>query len=336
MAPKDIALVAMGHPGTANRFRIERSAYHTTGSFANLLLDAANKTLLAGYEEAPYTWEVWARNAGTTPDFKTLNRIRFSEMGSPVVVPEKMEYPEASMSDSKESYTIEKYGSMFTVGWETVVNDDLDSISRIPAMQGAACRRRQNQAVYAVLTANATMADTGALFNATAQTTTGGHANLTTGAGAPTVATLNAAFLSMMTKKGLNSAVTLNIQPAYLIVPAALSATALQLLGSIADPAAGGSAAGNANTKNIYGPNADRPLKVVVDPVLDGNSATAWYLAASNSQVDTVEITFLEGEQSPVLENEWDFDSDVYKYKVRQTFGVAAIDYRGLYRHDGA
>jgi len=26
----------------------------------------------------------------------------------------------------------------------------------------------------------------------------------------------------------------------------------------------------------------------------------------------------------------------VYKYKVRQTFGVAAIDYRGLYKNVGA
>jgi hypothetical protein len=48
MAAKDIALVAMGHPGSMNRFRIQRDAYHTTGSFSNLLLDAANKTLLAG------------------------------------------------------------------------------------------------------------------------------------------------------------------------------------------------------------------------------------------------------------------------------------------------
>jgi hypothetical protein len=336
MAPKDIALVAMGHPGTLNRYRVQRDAYHTTGSFSNLLLDAANKTLLAGYEEAPYTWSMWARDAGTTSDFKALNRIRFSEMGTPEMVPEGKEYPESQMSDAKESYKIAKYGNMFTITWETVVNDDLDAISRIPAMQGAACRRLQNQTVYGVLTSNPTMSDTGALFNATAQTTAGGHANLDTGAGAPSVTTLNAAFVKMMTKKGLRSDVILNIQPAFLIVPAALSATALQLLGSIADPSVGGSAAGNSNTKNIYGPNGDRPLKVIVEPLLDANSATAWYLAANNSQVDTVEITFLEGEQSPVLENEWDFDKDVYKYKVRQTFGVAAIDFRGMYKHAGA
>ena len=336
MAPKDIALVAMGHPGAMNRYRVQRDAYHTTGSFANLLLDAANKTLLAGYEEAPFTWSMWARDAGTTSDFKTLNRIRFSEMGTPEMVPEGNPYPDAPMSDARESYKINKYGNMFTITWETVVNDDLDAISRIPAMQGAACRRLQNQAIYGVLTANAAMADTGLLFNATAQTTAGGHANLATGAGAPAVGTLNTAYISMMTKKGLRSDVILNIQPAFLIVPAALSATALQLIGSLADPSVGGNTAGNSNTKNIYGPNGDRPLKVIVEPLLDANSSTAWYLAANNSQVDTVEITFLEGEQSPVLESEWDFDKDVYKNKVRQTFGVAAIDYRGLYKHNGA
>ncbi len=336
MAPKDIALVAMGHPGTLNRYRVQRDAYHTTGSFSNLLLDAANKTLLAGYEEAPFTWSMWARDAGTTADFKNLNRIRFSEMGTPEMVPEGNPYPDAPMNDARETYKVNKYGNMFTITWETVVNDDLDAISRIPAMQGAACRRMQNQAVYGVLTSNATMADTGALFNATAQTTAGGHANLATGAGAPSVTTLNTAYISMMTKKGLRSDVILNIQPAFLIVPAALSATALQLMASFADPSVGGNVAGNSNTKNIYGPNGDRPLKVIVEPLLDANSSTAWYLAANNSQVDTVEITFLEGEQSPVLENEWDFDKDVYKYKVRQTFGVAPIDYRGLYKHNGA
>ena len=264
-----------------------------------------------------------------------VGRIQNFRSWSPEMVPEGKLYPDAAVSDTKETYKINKYGNVFTISWETVVNDDMDAISRIPAMQGAACRRLQNQAVYGVLTANAAMADTGALFNATAQTTAGGHANLATGSATPTVATLNAAFLSMMTKKGLRSDVILNLQPSFLIVPAALSATALQLVGSFADPAAGGSAAGNSNTKNIYGPNADRPLKVIVEPLLDANSATAFYFAASNNQVDTVELTFLEGEQSPVLENEWDFDRDVYKYKVRQTFGVAAIDYRGLYKHAG-
>lgn len=340
MAPKDIALVAMGHPGACKRHRVERDAYHTTGSFSNLMLDAANKTLLAGYEESPYTWSTWARTAAPVDDFKNINRIRYSEMGSPEMVPENHDYPEAKTSDSKETYKVAKYGSVFSVTWETVVNDDLDAISRTPAMQGAACRRKQNAVVYSVLTDNASLADGGALFNSTAQTTAAGHANLASSAAAPNVTTLNAGFVSMMTKKGLgkdgtDSDAILNIQPAYLIVPAALSATALQLVGSIADPSVGGSTAGNSNTLNIYGPNGDRPLRVIVEPVLDGNSSTAWYLAANTLQVDTVEMTFLAGEETPVIEEEWDFDKDVYKYKVRQSFAAAAIDYRGLYKNAG-
>jgi hypothetical protein len=56
-------------------------------------------------------------------------------------------------------------------------------------------------------------------------------------------------------------------------------------------------------------------------------------LAANTNQVDTVELAFLSGEESPVLTSEQDFDTDCYKYNVRQTFGVAAIDWRGLFRN---
>jgi hypothetical protein len=258
-------------------------------------------------------------------------------MGSPEVVPENHDYPEAKTGDEKETYRVEKYGSMFSVSWETIVNDDLDALSRVPAMQGASCRRKQNQVVYSVLTSNAAMADTGLLFNTTAQTTAGGHANSSGAAAAPGVTTLNAGYLSMMTKTGITvngvAGPILNIQPAFLIVPAAYGATALQLLGSIADPAAGGSAAGNSNTLNIYGPNGSRPIKVIIEPVLDASSTTDWYLAASTSQVDTVELTFLAGEESPVLESDWVMTNDTYLFKVRQTFAAAAIDFRGLFRN---
>lgn len=343
MTNVDIARASIGCPGTLERFGIRRDgeAYHVTGSFPNILLDAANKTLLMGYEEAPYTWSMWARQAPSVADFKNINRIRFSESPNLENVPENHDYPEGKASDQKESYKVEKYGSMFSVTWETIVNDDLDAISRIPQMHGVAARRTQNAKVYEVLTSNANLSDGGALFNTTAQTTSGGHANLASSGAVISVTTLNAAFTSMMTKKGIGSDGTdsqaiLNIQPRYLVVPAAISATALQVVGSIADPSVGGSAAGNSNTLNIYGPNGSRPLQVVVEPVLDGSSTTAWYLAADTSQIDTVEITFLQGEESPVLENEWDFKKDGYRYKVRQTFAAKAIDFRGLYKNPGA
>lgn len=339
MTARDIAMVAMGHSPTINRMRhngiIRSDVYHTTGILPNILLDAANKTLLAGYEEAPFTWDIWARQGTSVPDFKNINRIRYSEYPDVTVVPEGDNYPEAKTSDERESYAVEKYGSLFTISWETVVNDDMDAISRIPMMQGVACRRKQNKTVYAILTDNAAMADGGALFNTTAQTTTGGHANLASSGAAPSVATLNAAFTSMRTKKGVDKQTIINVSPRYLIVPAALEATALELFTSTGRPDVGGDTTGNSGVQNIYGPGGRRSVEVVAEPQLDANSAVAWYMAADKGTIDTVELTFLQGEESPVLENDWNMKQDVYEYKVRQTWGTKAIDYRGLYKNPG-
>jgi hypothetical protein len=331
MNNREIALAAMGSPAVCSKFQIERT-YHTSGMFANLLLDAANKTLLASYEEAPTTYQQWVRTAPAVADFKAINRIRFSEAPNLEVVPEARPYKEQKMSDSKESYKVEKYGAMFTVSWETIVNDDLDAISRIPAMHGNAARRKVNQVCYNVLTSNPTMSDGFSLFSAS-------HAsgsNYAAASAAPSVSTLNTAFAAMMKQKGMNTDVILNVVPRFLIVPITQSATALQLVSSLADPGAGGSAAGNSNTLNIYGPNGMRPLQVIVEPLLESYSTTGWFLAADYGSIDTVEVSFLQGEESPVLENEWDFNTDTYKYKVRQTFGVAAIDWRGLYKYHNA
>ena len=333
MSNRDIALAALGSPAVCNRFNIERSSYHTTGSFSNLLLDAANKTLLTAYEEAPTTYQLWSRTAPAVADFKTVNRIRFSEAPDLEVVPETKPYKQGVMTDSKESYKVEKYGAIFTVSWETVVNDDLDAISRIPAMHGNAARRKVNKVVYNVLTSNPTMGDGLSLFSASHASGT----NFANASAAPSVTTLNTAFRDMMKQKGLTSDAIINVNPRYLIVPVSVAAGALQLVGSLADPAAGGSSTtGNSNTLNIYGPNGVRPLQVIVEPVLEAYSTTGWFLAADYASVDTVEVSFLQGEESPVLENEWDFNTDCYKYKVRQTFGVAAIDWRGLYKYHNA
>lgn len=331
MSNRDIALAAMGSPSALRRHNIER-AYHTSGLFGNILLDAVNKTLLSAYEEAPVTYTQWVRTAPAVADFKAINRIRFSEAPDLEVVPEARPYKQLPMTDSKETYRIEKYGGIFTVSWETVVNDDLDAISRIPAMHGNAARRKINKVVYNVLTSNPTMGDGNGLFSAS-------HAsgsNFANASAAPSVTTLNASFVAMMKQTGLTAGTIINVMPRYLIVPVGQSAPALQLISSIADPLAGGTATGNANTMNIYGPSGMRPLNVIIEPMLDAWSGTAWFLAADYANVDTVELSFLQGEESPVIENEWEFDTDVYKYKVRQTFGVAAVDWRGLYKYHNA
>jgi hypothetical protein len=321
----EIARIAMGARGVSAQYRVQRDAYHTTGSFPNLLLDAANKTLLAAYEEATYTWSIWARQAASVDDFKPINRIRLGESPDLEAIPEGAKYPEGAMADAKTSYSVQKYGKQFTVSWETVINDDLDALSRIPAMHGNAARRLQNKKVYEVLTSNPTMSDGQALFSASH----GSGSNVSGGAGAPAVATLNTGYQQMMLQKGINSDAILGLTPSFLIVPPGYSATALEIVNSQSYNAANN----NEGVVNIYGVNGVRPLQVVVEPILHAASTTNWYLAANTNQVDTVELAFLSGEESPVLTSEQDFDTDCYKYNVRQTFGVAAIDWRGLFRN---
>ena len=175
-----------------------------------------------------------------------------------------------------------------------------------------------------MLTANAAMSDGTALFAA-------GHSNLDASGAVPSVAELNVAYTAMMTQTGLGGEIV-NVEPKYIIGPPSLRGTILQLLGSFSDPAVGGSAAGNSNVVNIH----QNALTPIIEPQLEANSSTAWYLASDPSRIDTVEIAFLSGEETPVLESEFDFDKDVWKYKVRQTFGVKAIDWRGLYKNPGA
>ena len=323
---QDIARMAMGHEPTFNRLNVRRSvdAYHTSGSFANLLLDAATKTLRAAYEEAPYTWSLWARQAQSVEDFKNINRIQLGESPNLEMVPEGAPYPEGAISDSKRSYKVEKFGKKFSVTWETVINDDLDALSRIPAMHGNAARRTQEKVVYDALLANPTMADGFALFSASHTSGT----NITAvSVAAPGVTTLNEAFKFMGLQKGLSSDVYLNLQPRTLLVPLAYSGTALELVNSQSYAQSNG----NEGVVNIYGVNGVRPLQVVSTPLLDANSATNWYAIADNSQIDTVEITFLNGEESPVLESEWNKDNDTYHYYVRQTMAAAVIDHRGIF-----
>lgn len=332
LGKRDIVSIAMGNRDLAHRLGVSRAsegaAWHVSGSFSNLLLDASNKTLLAAYDEAPHTWSTWARQAPSVADFKNVNRIRFSESPDPELVPENHPYKEKAMSDAKESYKVEKYGAMFSVSWETVVNDDLDAISRVPAMHGNAMRRKQNGLVYSVLTSNPTMADGYALFATE-------HSNYVTSGAVPNVTTLNAMYLAMQLQTGLSGAL-INVMPRYLIVPPKLAATAYILVGSMADPAVGGSAVGNANVHNIYGPTGPRQLTVIVEPTLNAANADGWYGVADYRQIDTVELAFLEGEESPVLERETGFETDTYKFKIRQTMGAKAIDWRGMYYNDGA
>lgn len=303
-------------------------AYLTSGNFSNLLLDAQNKTLLKSYMDVPTTFQIWAAQGQSVPDFKNINRIRLGEIGNQPVVEENGDYKDMSLSDQKESYFVEKRGSLVSLTWEAMKGDDLSGFSRLVQLQGAAMKRTQNRSVYQIFFDNPVLSDNIAIFHSSSH-----GANLVTSAFS--VASLNTAYSAMALQTGLNSDTILGIVPRYVVHAPGITGTVWSILNSTTDPAVGGSAVGTSGTSNIYGPQGSRRLMAIEEPILAGNDADSWYLIAGSNEVDTVEYTFLQGEETPVFEQETAFIQDAVKFKIRQTWGVKCIDYRGLYKSTG-
>ena len=312
--------------GQVLQFR--QGGMHGTSDFPSLFANVANKRLRSAYDENPGTYAMWARRAPNAPDFKNLMVAQLSGAPDLLQTNEHGEFKYGKMTDGAEQYAVLTYGRIVSITRQALVNDDLRSFERLITAFGFASRRLENRTVYAQLTANAALADGGALFNATAQSTAGGHANMLTGVpSALQFSSLVTARAAMRMQKGLANE-ELSLAPAYLIVPAGLEQTAYQLTSSNYVPAK----QSDVNEFRVGGRTA---LEAIVEPILDANSATAWYLAAANSQVDTVEYCYLDGAEGPVIESEPGFEVDGISYKCRLDFAAKAIDYRGLYRANG-
>ena len=67
-----------------------------------------------------------------------------------------------------------------------------------------------------------------------------------------------------------------------------------------------------------------------------GGSDTAWFLAADPNVIDTIEVAYLDGRDTPDIESQQGFEIDGVIFKVRIDFGAAAIDWRGLFKNPGA
>lgn len=302
---------------------------HTTSDFPSLFANVANKRLRNAYDENPGTYAMWARRAPNAPDFKSMSVVQLSGAPDLLQTNEHGEFKYGKMTDGAEAYSVLTYGRIVSITRQAIINDDLRSFERLVSAFGFSARRLENRTVYAQLTANAALADGGALFNATAVTSAGGHANLSTGAGsALQFSALTTARAAMRKQKGLANE-ELNLAPAYLIVPAALEQTAYQLTSSNYVP----STKAEVNEFRAGGRTALTP---VVEPVLDGDSATAWYLASDSAQIDTVEYCYLDGAEGPVIESEMGFEVDGVSYKCRLDFAAKAIDFRGLHKAAGA
>ena len=310
LTPRQIALAALNCDSDSRR----AAGMHSTSDLPVILGNTINRALRASYEAAPRTFTSWARQS-TSRDFREKAVAQLSMLGGLEKVVEGGEYKYLSLGDGAEKYALAKYGGIIALTWESLVNDDLAAFSRLPAMLAGKAAGLEGDLTYAALTGGALMADGKALFDAA-------HANLASPASAITDTSLSAARAAMRKQTAPDGSV-LNLTPSILIVgpdneAAANKYTSAQFV-----------AAKSVDINPVY----NTSLTVVVDARVAG---TNWYLSASPALIDTVEYSYLEGENGLFTERREGFEVDGLEIKARLVFAAKAIDWRGLYKNVGA
>ena len=72
-----------------------------TSDFTYILAATANKVLIDGYKTAPVTWRKWCKK-GMLSDFKSADRIQFTDFGGLKEVKELGQYEGGFMSDKRK------------------------------------------------------------------------------------------------------------------------------------------------------------------------------------------------------------------------------------------
>jgi ATP-dependent Clp endopeptidase proteolytic subunit ClpP len=303
-------------------------ASHTTSDFPLLMSNVARKRLRDAYTTVPRTWDKLAA-IGSVPDFKENTRLTLGSFSSLVLKPERGEYKQGTIGEEEVGIKIATKGRYISLSREMIINDDLNGFGTMAKKMGQAAGRTVEIDFYALLYLNSgtgpTMDDTGALFNATAVTTAGGHANYVSSGTVISVTSLGAANAMMKRQRDLSLLEYVGIEPKILLVAPEYEALAWTIINSTADPGQANPARGNyARTLN---------LTVVSSPYVQG---TDWFLFADPNLVEAIEVAFLDGEREPFIDEEIEFMSDAMNMKVRLDYGLAAIDFRAAFKNEGA
>lgn len=291
----------------------QRSGSMSTSDFPLILGNAINRSLNKSYSETERTFTDWA-SQGVAKDFRAMNPMAISGVvESFKEVKEGAEYEHATMTEGTETYQVAKYGQIIPLTWEAMINDDLGAFKRVPQAIANKAAQKQSDIVYAILTGNPTMGDGTALFDAA-------HGNLGTDGDISdtTLREMKKLFRNQTSLSGD----FINVSPKYLICGAEMEHLALKFMNSNFSPTTVGD-------QNIY----QGLMKVIVDGRISNED---WFAAASPSQIDTVEYSFLEGEGELFTEQKQGFEVDGLQIKARMVFGAKALDHRGLFKNPNA
>ena len=127
---------------------------HSSSDFGAILMDVAHKSALQGWDDAVETFDRWTLK-GTLTDFKTSHRVGLESFPNLRQVRPGAEYKYVTLKDRGEPIALATYGELFSIDRQTIINDDMSMLTRIPMAMGSAARSTIGDLVYAVLTGKA-------------------------------------------------------------------------------------------------------------------------------------------------------------------------------------
>ncbi len=290
---------------------------HSTSDFPSLLGDASRRAVLQGYQEAEENFDQFTR-AVNVPDFKPTNLVGLGAFSDLDIVPEGGEYKQGTFSEQSQAMKIVTYGKLFTITRQAIINDELGIFSDVPRKMGQAARRTLAKAVFDLINKNPILADGKRLFSAD-------HGNLLP-ASLISTASVGAMQAAMRLQKDKDDNL-IQVPMKGLLTPVSLG---LQARAVRAAEFAVGEGTGDRD------PNTVRNTFEVWDHGrLDEKDPKAWYGLANPAFVDGIVVGYLDGNQSPYLEQEQGFTVDGVAWKVRLDAAPAIADYRGIYKNPG-
>ena len=279
-----------------------------SSTFANALGDSITRRMLQVYA-AKTDLQAWRRVATVTnlSDFRTQERVTMGGYANLPAVAQAAAYAAlTSPGDLKATYAATKRGGLETVTLETIKNDDVGVIRRVPVEMGLAAANTLYEFVMDFFRTNPTIYDAAALYTAP-------KGNLFTAALSATEFAAHRLAMAKMTR--LSSAKRRGVTPKTVLVPFDLQETAYNLF--------------------VRGQNLDKTfvqdINPDVIPVAYWTDVNDWVTVADPMDLPVLEIGFLDGREEPEVFVQDSpnvgslFSNDLITYKIRHIYGGAVL-----------
>jgi|SRR5215831_8739331 len=309
-----------------------------TAQWNQVYADVFYLMMMKTYRTSPVynLWRQVVSEVENAPDFQTRHWTRIGGYGDLTTVAESATYPLLTTpTDEEVTYAVQKRGGLDDVTFESIVNDRVGAVRRIPiAMGRAAARTLWKFVMNMITTDNPTMAyDSVALYNAA-------HNNLNTNQ-LLTITGMQLAVAAMRQQTAYSEVLEIlgeRNKPAVMIVPTALEYIAKRILDP-SDAFATGLVAASVGSSADPDPQAFKGsgiTPIVYDVLTDPSD---WYLIANPREVETAIVGFFNGRQDPEMFVQdqpnvgSNFTADKQTYKVRHIYSGVVADHRSFYKN---